>query len=535
MSLEAQLWREVCRHLVLEESVRNIAPILGRFLPIDEVIVRKVADDQRSLTTVASGDCGEPGDAGPRASRTELDGGDARAFGAFLAAPGATLLDADLTEGLGRALVPTGLCGRVVAAPLASGGRPAGVVLFRAGERARLGPSEVQQIQTILEPLSVALENDQRLQELSRMREALEADRQALLSRLDRQEISDTIIGESAGLRQVMQRVEQVAPTDAPVLILGETGSGKEVIARAIHARSRRAGGPVVRVNCGAIPQELVDSELFGHERGSFTGAVSARKGWFERADGGTLFLDEIGELPAAAQVRLLRVLQDGSLERVGGQRPITVDVRIVAATHRNLETMVAAGQFREDLWYRISVFPMRLPALRERPEDIPSLASHFAHRAGSRLGGAPLVPSSADLDLLALYGWPGNVRELAAVIERAAILGNGRRLEIQKALGTFEPSQITSRALPLRPSERPVAADRAPSGKLPTLDEAMRAHIERALVATRGRIEGRLGAAKLLGINPHTLRARMRKLEVDWSRFRDDASPLEAEEERKA
>jgi hydrogenase-4 transcriptional activator len=324
------------------------------------------------------------------------------------------------------------------------------------------------------------------------------------------------------------------------VLILGETGTGKELIARAIHARSRRAGGPVVRVNCGAIPPELLDSELFGHERGSFTGAVSTRKGWFERADGGTLFLDEIGELPLAAQVRLLRVLQDGTLERIGGQQQITVDVRIVTATHRNLGAMVAEGGFREDLWYRISVFPIRLPPLRERMEDIPTLAAHFARHAGLRLGGAYLVPSERDLALLHSYAWPGNVRELAAVVERAAILGNGKRLELEMALGA------TALAAAPRPSERPIspragasapglAPRPGPNGtpgtsaaageRIATLDEAMVTHIERALAATYGRIEGPLGAARLLGVNPHTLRARMRKLGIDWSRFRPEGA----------
>ena len=275
-------------------------------------------------------------------------------------------------------------------------------------------------MRALLEPFAVALQNDTRHHETLRLREAVEADNRALLTRLAREDISDSVVGAETGLREVMAQVEKVAPTDTPVLILGETGSGKEVIARAIHERSRRSQGPVVRVNCGAIPSELVDSELFGHERGSFTGAIAARKGWFERADGGTLFLDEIGELPLAAQVRLLRILQDGTFERVGAQRAQTCDVRLVAATHRDLKELSAHGAFRQDLWYRISVFPIRLPALRERPGDIAPLARHFARRAGLRLGGVELEPDPEDLELLAAYRWPGNVRELAAVIERA-------------------------------------------------------------------------------------------------------------------
>jgi transcriptional regulator with GAF, ATPase, and Fis domain len=302
--------------------------------------------------------------------------------------------------------------------------------------------------------------------------------------------------------------VEQVAGTDAPVLLLGETGTGKEVVARAIHAHSRRHRGPMQRVNCGAIPPGLVDSELFGHERGSFTGAVSARAGWFERADGGTLFLDEVGELPLAAQVRLLRVIQDGTLERVGGQHPIKVNVRMVAATHCFLDEMVAAGTFREDLWYRISVFPIRLPPLRERLLDIPALATHFAWHAGTRIGGQPLTPSTEDLELLASYDWPGNIRELASVIERATILGDGRHLDVRSALGSLK----LGRGMSL-PASR--------SGEFPSLETVAKRHIEAALRRTDGRIEGAKGTAALLGVNPHTLRARMRKLGIDWSKFR--------------
>jgi transcriptional regulator with GAF, ATPase, and Fis domain len=346
------------------------------------------------------------------------------------------------------------------------------------------------------------------------LREAVEAENRSLLSRLQRHDISESIIGAETGLREVMEHIELVAPSDAPVLILGETGSGKEVVARAIHARSHRASGPFLRINCGALPPDLIDSELFGHERGSFTGAVGERKGWFERADGGTLFLDECGELPLAVQVRLLRILQDGHFERVGGEKSRHVDVRIVAATHRDLETMVADGRFRQDLWYRLAVFPVHLPPLRERLSDIPPLATHFALRAAKRLGLAPVVPSAHDIALLLDYPWPGNIRELASVIERAAILGVGRRLEVARALGS-----------PTRPGTPAVAARRdepiPKAGEFPTLERAMARHIEDALTRTSGRIEGTAGAAALLDINPHTLRSRMRKLKIDWGRYR--------------
>jgi hydrogenase-4 transcriptional activator len=544
MNFLAELWREVGRHLEIEESVRRINPMLLARVPIDGLLVRRLEREPMRLTTIAGcRGAGEPIETS--STRTECDEAGARELLQFIAAGRAQLVEEHDRLQLSRVLLPAGLRGPVIALPLSAENRPLGVVLMLPAGPDKLRAEDARAAQELVEPFAVAFENDQRMHEMARLREALEADRRALLTRLERQDITDTIVGESGGLRAVMERVEQVAPTDAPVLILGETGSGKEVIARAIHARSRRARGPVVRVNCGAIPANLIDSELFGHERGSFTGAVSTRKGWFERADGGTLFLDELGELPPEAQVRLLRVLQDGSLERVGGHQAITVDVRIVAATHRNLETMVAEGRFREDLWYRISIFPVRLPGLRERPQDIPALASYLAQRAGTRLSGTALVPSEHDIALLSRYPWPGNVRELTAVIERAAILGSGRRLEVAKALGTYDPEGITVRAsepalapatpttippVTLTPLPGPIARglpawNGVPvppsSGELPSLGAAMVSHIERALIATHGRIEGPFGAAKLLGINPHTLRARMRKLGIDWARFR--------------
>lgn len=347
----------------------------------------------------------------------------------------------------------------------------------------------------------------------------LQEERRSL--RLKRPGLNDAIVGADAGLREVMEAVRQVARSDAPVLILGETGTGKEVAARAVHSHSRRINGPFLRVNCGAIPPELIDSELFGHERGSFTGASATRKGWFERADGGTLFLDEIGELTPAAQVRLLRVLQDGSFVRVGGEQSLTVDVRVVAATNRNLRQAVQEGEFREDLWFRIAVFPILLPPLRERLQDIPAMAAHFSLRAAERLGLPPRMPDAADLGLLASYPWPGNVRELASVIERAAILGNGQHLEVARALGVSPPSAFPFAESAPAPS-KPVGEN---AGEGLSFQEASRRHIEEALVRCHGRVEGPFGAARLLDLNPHTLRSKMRRLGIDARSYKPGSS----------
>jgi transcriptional regulator with GAF, ATPase, and Fis domain len=323
---------------------------------------------------------------------------------------------------------------------------------------------------------------------------------------------AERLIGAETGLAAVMARARMVSRSTAPVLLFGETGTGKEIIARAIHEHSLYRNGPFRRVNCGAIAPELIDSELFGHEQGAFTGAVSRRKGWFEQADGGTLFLDEVGELAPAAQVRLLRVVQDGEVVRVGGERPIRVNVRIVAATHRDLPVMVESQAFREDLYYRLSVFPIVIPPLRDRPADIRAFADYFAARAADKFGLWPVPVSDDDVQLLVAYQWPGNVREMAAVMDRAVLVGQGRELNVAAALGpTARP------AIP--PAATPAEAVR-PAGIEP-LDVVVRRHIEAALRATHGRVEGPHGAARLLRINPHTLRARMRKLSIDARAYR--------------
>ena len=396
-----------------------------------------------------------------------------------------------------------------LAAPLWFEDALIGLVLIERGDFAPVGEAARLRLRALLDPLAAAVANDRRLRELQRLQAAAEADRQMLLSRLGRSSLSETIVGADRGLRGVMARVAQVAPTHATVLILGETGAGKEVVARAIHERSTRAKGPFVRVNCGAVPPDLIDSELFGHEKGSFTGALATRRGWFERADGGTLFLDEIGELTPAVQIRLLRVLQDGIVQRVGSEREIPVDVRVIAATHRDLPALVQDGVFREDLWYRLAVFPVILPPLRERPEDIPQLAAHFVQRAANRLGVPTPELTPGDLDALLAYRWPGNVRELGAVLERAVILGGGDRLDLETALGVGIARQP---ALPSPGASSPAMPLRALSDAVAPLDNVIAEHLAHVLRLTGGRIDGPHGAARLLGVNASTLRAKLRK-----------------------
>lgn len=354
--------------------------------------------------------------------------------------------------------------------------------------------------------LAAVVKREDKFRRLYQAKEAAEAEKMAALARLGRREVVDTVVGSETGLKNVVERVQQVAPSELPVIIFGEAGSGKELIARAIHQQSNRATRPFHRVNCGAISPDTIESYLFGRDcdlsakTENSSESKDSQKGWFEKADGGSLFLDEIGELSHPAQIRLLRFLEEGQFKRIGSERMHTAHVRIITATSLDLVQLLSESGFSEELWYRLAVFPIRIPPLRERMLDIRGLAEHFAKRAATRFGLPLILPNEAGLKLLEEYPWPGNVRELGAVIDRAAILGNGKTLEIALSLG-------------LRKGKSGEYS--APEGNA-ALNTVIREHILAVLKQTKGRIEGPHGAALILEINPNTLRAKMRKLGID-------------------
>jgi formate hydrogenlyase transcriptional activator len=335
------------------------------------------------------------------------------------------------------------------------------------------------------------------LAEVEQLKDRVQAENIYLKDELKVEHNFDEIIGSSPALMSVLGQIEQVAETTATVLILGESGTGKELLARAIHDLSDRRDRPMVKVNCAALASNLIESELFGHEKGSFTGAIVQKIGRFELADGGTIFLDEIGELPLGLQVKLLRVLQEHEFERIGGAKTIRVDARVIAATNRDLKQDALSGKFREDLFYRLNVFPVLLPALRQRREDIPLLVRVFTERFSMQLGrNIDKVPQDV-IEAFQSYSWPGNIRELQNVIERAVILTRGRALQVDEPLDA-----ATTESPPMEHVKF-------------TLEEVERRHITRMLSETNSKISGAGGAAELLGLNPSTLRARMRKLGI--------------------
>ena len=397
-----------------------------------------------------------------------------------------------------------------LAVPLRIEGNKVGVLVLKADVPDCYTGEHAELMNFIPDPFAIALSNALAHQELLSYRDRLLDENMFLQKELTSQSLYD-IIGAETGLKDVMEKVRQVAPHNNTVLLLGETGVGKEAIANAIHYNSSRSGGPFIKVNCGAIPESLIDSELFGHEKGAFTGAVGIKRGRFERSDGGTIFLDEIGELPMQAQIRLLRVLQNHELERVGGTSSLHVDIRVIAATHRNLYEMVLSNAFREDLWFRLNVFPIYIPPLRYRKDDIPELTKYLV-RVKSREMGLSIAPQIAPSAIAKLknYGWPGNVRELQNAVERELISLKGDTL-------TFD-TLFTENADGKRQTWDTGTDDFNPV----TLEQFTAEYIRRMLRYTDGRINGEKGAARLLGMNPSTLRSRMEKLGIERTDYKN-------------
>jgi formate hydrogenlyase transcriptional activator len=379
--------------------------------------------------------------------------------------------------------------------PLIARGRILGALFLGSSSANRYSADDVVLLEEVGRQIALAIENMLAYEEIGRLRTRLEEENRYLQEEIKTEHNFEEIIGQSPVITRVFKAIETVAPTDATVLIVGETGTGKELVARAVHNLSPRRRQALVKVNCAALPAGLVESELFGHEKGAFTGALTRRQGRFELAHGGTLFLDEIADLPLELQPKLLRVLQEGEFERVGSPQTISVDVRVIAASNRDLEQAIQTGGFRADLYYRLSVFPIRVPPLRERTADIPFLVRYFTHRYATRLGRRiPSVPATA-MEALQAYAWPGNVRELENVIERAVILTQGAHLDLSGWVSTSGPSPR--------------------SGGIRTLEELEREHIVAVLEVTGWRVSGARGAATLLGMKPTTLEARMRRLGI--------------------
>lgn len=504
----------LCGSLDIDKSLCDCAEYLKQYIPLKDMVLATYDKVKKEVLILAVTDKSienwhKPIPISPRAHESMA------ALGGGIAVPGnqgktylfdqrkANIIgqEVDKTLGIRRSEAE-------IVMELAVDGAVLGVISFFAEGGEQFTKEHIRLLELLHDPFAVALANTLCHREVLRLKDLLADDNSYLKQEL-RDIMGEEIVGARYGLRNVMEMVRQVAPINSPVLLCGETGVGKELVANAIHFSSKRHDGPLVKVNCGAFVDNLLDSELFGHERGAFTGAFRSKRGRFERADGGTLFLDEVAELPLEAQIRLLRVLQDGIIERVGGTETIRVNVRIISATHRDLDELVKQGKFREDLLFRLNVFPIHIPPLRERKSDIPALVHHFIERKSREFNMAEhpvLAPGS--LEKLMEYSWPGNVRELENIVERALIwhLGENKK----RPLRFFPLEKVQS-----QPSANKIDKDHPPR----SLDEIMFRHITETLKYTGGKIQGKDGAAKLLGIHPSTLRSRMEKLDIPFGR----------------
>ena len=412
----------------------------------------------------------------------------------------------------------------ICVAPLIVAGKSIGTLNLASNRADEYSDADGELLQEVANQVALAVENMKAYEEISALHAKLEKENVYLKEEIRSEYNFREIVGNSAPLREVLEKIARVAPLDSTVLIYGETGTGKELIARAIHDRSNRKNQTLVKLNCSAISAGLVESELFGHMRGAFTGAFERHIGRFELANGGTLFLDEVSELPLETQVKLLRVLQEGEFEPVGSNKTIQVNVRIIAATNRKLEECVAAGRFRSDLFYRLNVFPVELPSLRDRPSDIPLLVNCFLQRFANKFGRKIDAVHKATMDLLMDYAWPGNIRELQNIIERAVVLSAGPVLTVDPAFlpRTSAAAEVPKTALAVPPSSySQVTKNYAPpvEPSFPSLDQMERDHILAALNRSAGVIDGPNGAARILNLHANTLRSRMSKLGIGRKR----------------
>jgi formate hydrogenlyase transcriptional activator len=392
-----------------------------------------------------------------------------------------------------------------VSMPLVKQGEVIGEINFLSKEKGKYTEDQMQVLRGVCDMVSLAVANALAYEEIRALKEQLQLENRALQEEIVQRSIYEEIVGSSGSLQRVVAAIEKVAPTDSTVLITGETGTGKELVAHAIHRRSDRSARALVKVNCAALPAELIASELFGHEKGAFTGALQQRIGRFEAANGGTIFLDEIAELSPETQVALLRVLQERDFERVGGNRTIRTDVRVITATNKDLEREVNDGRFRMDLFYRLNVFPIEVPPLRERANDIPVLVDYFATRLAARMGKKVSQIEKRSLETMQQYSWPGNVRELQNVIERCVILAQGGVLRL-------EPGMLQSKSQPATDTELKEAINGGHDRK---------AQIEAVLRETHGRVYGPRGAAARLGLPASTLESRIRALRINKHQFK--------------
>jgi transcriptional regulator with GAF, ATPase, and Fis domain len=499
----------ICGNLEIEEALQSSLRYLQKLMPLDRIFLQYYDSEFEAMRTIATASQSE-------CSKLDLLtplSPEARAFAGLKNLPvdeEVFIFEDPQKYAISREMLSYHdfPCKSLIVLLLKAQERILGSLVLLTEGPDRYNEEHARLLSMLKEPFGIALSNTLKHREILKLKDLLADDNRYLHGELRRLS-GDEIVGANFGLRDVMYMVQQVATLDSPVLLLGETGVGKDVIANAIHYSSFRRNGPFVGVNCGAIPDTLIDSELFGHEKGAFTGALAQKRGRFERANQGTIFLDEIGELPLQAQVRLLKVLQSKEIERVGGVKAIPLDIRIIAATNRNLEEMIKNNLFREDLWFRLNVFPIWIPPLRERQSDIPALLQHFISLKSRelKLQAIPVV-SPGGIDILMNYHWPGNVRELQNVIERALILHPTGPL-------TFEHLNLSR--------QEELSESQGQTVDATNLDVIMSRHIRRVLSITNGKIHGQGGAAELLGINSSTLRNRMNKLRISYRKTEKD------------